>query len=754
MAINDSPRIDDSLRHQPEFWRIALSSIGDAVILTDSHGLITFMNPAAESLCGWSDAEAARKPLAEVFKIVNETTRQSVENPVEKVIREGATVGLANHTVLLRRDGSETPIDDSAAPIFDDSRQITGVVLVFRSVAEKRQADELKEKLAAIIESSDDIIVSKDLNGVITGWNRGAEQVLGYTAEEIIGKHVSVLMPEGQLEDLQKILGRVSQGKRVDHYETKRRRKDGQIIDVSLTVSPIRNSYGEIIGASKVGRDITDKRRAEELRERLAAIVASSDDMIVSKNLDGMITSWNRGAERILGYSAEEVIGKHVSMLMSPEQPEDYAKILSRISRGEVVDHYETKRRRKDGSIVDVSLTVSPIRDASGKVIGASKIGRDITEQKRLEAERQESDRRKDEFLAMLAHELRNPLASINNAVQLFGRLETEEELEWAKDVIQRQVKHLARLIEDLLDISRITRGKIALRKEIVDVSPVAASAVETVRPLIEERKHKLSVSLAAGTLRLEADPLRLEQILVNLLGNAAKYTNAGGNISLTIRHEGEQMEISVRDTGIGIPPQLLPHVFDLFVQGDRSRARTEGGLGIGLTLVQKLTEMHGGSVTANSEGLGKGSEFIVRLPASVNAEPKPRTVDKLPKAARAGARVLVVDDNSDTALGLSKLLKLLGHEVQTANDGHQAVDLARILKPEIILLDIGLPGIDGYAVARMLRQEDCCRDAQMIAVSGYGQDEDLRRSKESGFDHHLVKPVDYNALVAVLATA
>jgi CheY-like chemotaxis protein len=271
---------------------------------------------------------------------------------------------------------------------------------------------------------------------------------------------------------------------------------------------------------------------------------------------------------------------------------------------------------------------------------------------------------------------------------------------------------------------------------------------------MMEERKHELSVSLAAGSLRVDADPLRMEQILVNLLTNAAKYTDAGGKISLTIRREGDRLAISVRDTGIGISAELLPRVFDMFVQGDRSIARTEGGLGIGLTLVHKLAEMHDGSVTALSEGPGKGSEFIVRLPTSGQDSSKSPTESHSSNVGRAGARVLVVDDNADTALGLAKLLKLLGHDVQTASDGLQAVERAKILKPEIILLDIGLPGMNGYQVAQLLRQEDCCRDALLIAVSGYGQDEDRRRSMESGFDHHLVKPVDFNTLMAVIAEA
>ena len=537
-------QVEAELRAEQKRLEVTLGSIGDAVIATDVDGRIVLMNPIAESLCGWTQNDAIGKPLSEVFHIVNEKTRLVVESPVEKVIHTGQVVGLGNHTILIARDRRETAIDDSAAPIIDEQGVVSGVVLVFR--------------------------------------------------------------------------------------------------------------------------DVSERRKAQELNERLAAIVESSDDIIVSKNFDGIITSWNRGAERILGYSAEEVIGRHVSILMPPEQAEDVTKILSLIRRGERIEHYETKRRAKDGTIIDVSITVSPIRDASGRILGASKIGRDIRMLKLLEVERREADLRKDEFLAMLAHELRNPLASINNAVQLFGRLETEDDLEWAKDVILRQIKHLARLIDDLLDVSRITRGKIELRKEFVNLSPVVGSAVEVVRSLIEERKHELNVSLAPGVLRLEADPVRLEQILVNLLTNAAKYTEAGGRIWLSASREDNDLVIKVRDTGVGIAAELLPRIFDLFTQEDRSIARSEGGSGIGLALVQKLTEMHGGSVTASSEGPGSGSEFTVRLPAAAESSARPRNPKPTFAAlARPCARVLVVDDNVDTASGLVRLLKLLGHDVK-----------------------------------------------------------------------------------------
>jgi PAS domain S-box-containing protein len=736
-----------------EYWKAALASIGDAVILADTAGAVTYMNPVAETLCGWPSDEAIGQPLKDVFHIVHETTRATVENPVEKVIREGVVVGLANHTVLLPRSGPEIPIDDSAAPIFNEQRELMGVVLVFRDVTARREADLTRESLAAIVDSSDDVIVSKTLEGIITGWNRGAERVLGYSAAEVIGKPVSMLLPPDLAEDTKSILERVRRGEKVDHYHTRRKRKDGRIIDVSLTVSPIRNAEGEIVGASKVGRDITDSRQAELLRERLAAIVESSDDVIVSKTLDGIITSWNRGAERVLGYTADEMIGQHVSKIMPPDVLEDTHKILGRIRRGEKVDHYETRRQRKDGQIIDVSLTVSPIRDATGKIVGASKIGRDISQQKQIEAERQEADRRKDEFLAMLAHELRTPIASIDGAAQLLGKLETESELEWARDVIQKQIKHLSRMIDDLLDVSRITRGKIGLRKEVLSLSPIVSGAVETVRPLIEERKHELVVSLAPGALRVEGDPIRLEQILVNLLTNAAKYTESGGKISLSATHDQDSIVIQVRDNGLGIAADLLSRIFDLFTQGDRSAARSEGGLGIGLTLARQLAEMHGGQITATSAGLGQGSEFTLRLPAAKGMpSPKLPAKDRLPRLARQSSRILVVDDNVDMANGMAKLLSLLGHDVTTAHNGEEALDVAREQRPEVILLDIGLPKLDGYQVVRQLRQEACCRTALIIAVSGYGQEEDRRKSQEAGFDHHLVKPVDFDALLSLLA--
>ncbi|HEY1379601.1 MAG TPA: response regulator [Gemmataceae bacterium] len=385
----------------------------------------------------------------------------------------------------------------------------------------------------------------------------------------------------------------------------------------------------------------------------------------------------------------------------------------------------------------------------------------------RLYEDVQQADRQKNEFLSMLAHELRNPLAPIRNAVAVLRATGTDPSaLNWAGGVIDRQVRHLVRLVDDLLDISRITRGKIRLRPEPVDVAAVVAQAVEASRPEIEARRHRLEVSVTQQPLWVNGDPARLAQVLTNLLNNAAKYTEPGGRVWLTADAACAEKDparplglavLSVRDTGIGIPPDMLPRVFDLFTQGDHSLDRSEGGLGIGLTLVRRLVELHGGTVTAASDGPGRGSEFTVRLPLADRAESAGGNGADGPYAAEApphGLRVLVVDDNVDGAESLARLLRLGGHEVRLAHDGPAALTTAGEFRPEAVVLDIGLPGMDGFQVARRLRDAADTKGAVIVAVTGYGREEDRVRSREAGFDHHLVKPVDVDTLCDLLAAA
>jgi signal transduction histidine kinase len=362
-----------------------------------------------------------------------------------------------------------------------------------------------------------------------------------------------------------------------------------------------------------------------------------------------------------------------------------------------------------------------------------------------------ENDRHKDEFLAMLAHELRNPLAAVNNAVTVLKLSSDQESRNWASDVVERQVRQLVRLIDDLLDISRITSGKIRLRKDHVDASSILDQAMESARPLLDERRHTLTVSMERGQLPLHVDAARLEQIVLNLLTNAAKYTESGGRIWLTANREGKQVVIRVRDNGIGIAPEKLPEMFRLFSQGDRSLARSEGGLGIGLTIVQKLTEMHGGSVDAQSNGPGQGSEFIIKLPLARTSKEASAKAQRGPLPSGKGSRILIVDDNMDTARGMVRLLKLLGNDAIAVHDGRAAVETAHAFRPDFVLLDIGLPILNGYQVAALLRENDLHKHTVIIAVSGYGQDEDRRRSFAAGFNHHLVKPIDFDSLVSLL---
>jgi PAS domain S-box-containing protein len=500
---------------------------------------------------------------------------------------------------------------------------------------------------------------------------------------------------------------------------------------------------------------VLQRQSADETRALLAAIIESSQDAIVSKTLDGIITSWNQGAERLFEYTAAEAVGKSITFIIPEERRDEEIMILSRLRRGERIEHFETVRRSKTGRLIDISLTISPIRDSRGRLIGASKVARDITAWKNSEEALKDANRRKDEFLAMLAHELRNPLAPILNAVQVLrARTPPVSDLQWARDVIDRQANQMTRLVDDLLDVARITQGKIVLRKERVDLSAVVSVAVEGARPLIEKKGHVLMVKLPAGLMALEADRTRLAQVLTNLLNNAAKYTEEGGRIGLTVEVQAEQVLVKVKDSGIGIPREMQPRVFEMFTQVDHSLERAQGGLGLGLTLAQRLAEMHGGTITAHSDGPGKGSEFVLRLPLAARVEepaPSSAHADSQASTAAGGTRILVVDDNQDAAESLAMLLRMIGHEVHTARDGLEAVEAAMARRPDVVLLDIGLPKLNGYEAARRIRQERG-EGVTLIALTGWGQEEDRRQSRDVGFDHHLTKPVDFIALQKLLA--
>jgi PAS domain S-box-containing protein len=487
-----------------------------------------------------------------------------------------------------------------------------------------------------------------------------------------------------------------------------------------------------------------NQRLRENPEEQYRLLMENVKDFAIFLiDTNGKIATWNTGAERILGYTEAEIIGQPFSLIFSPQdiinrQPQYELEI----ARDQGHSEDERWHVRKDGTQFWASGVVTPLWDEEGKLRGYAKVMRDITDRKRAEMELAQANRLKDEFLAVLGHELRNPLAPILNSLQLL-QLEPALSLGGKQviGIIERQVKHLTRLVDDLLDVSRISRGKIRLRKERVELRTLVSHAVDMTRHVIDSRKHQLAVSLPAESVWLEVDPARMEQVISNLLNNAAKYTEPCGHIWLTAERLGPETIVHVKDSGIGILPEVLPRVFDLFVQADRALDRAQGGLGIGLTLVKALIEMHEGKVEAHSPGVGKGAEFILRLPVVPEVVPiKPEQPPPTPAQGRP-LRLLVVDDNKDTADSIAMLLRLNGHEVSTADSGPAGLQAALCETPDVVLLDLGLPGIDGYEVARRIREKT--DKPLLIAMTGYGQTEDRERSKEAGFAHHLVKPVD-----------
>jgi PAS domain S-box-containing protein len=756
-AKADLERKNEELLQQRELFAITLSSIGDAVITTDIQGKITFLNPIAETMTGWTLEEASGQALDVVFTIINETTRQPVEHPVSRVLRDGRSVELANHSALVGRHGITTAIEDSAAPIRDLKGNLIGAVMVFHDVTARRHAEaalsESELQYRTVFNQAAVGIAVTNLNGLFLQVNRKLSELLGFTLEELQQRtFLQITHPQDSMETAD-ILRQLSTGELSDAVLEKRCvRKDGAVIWTLSTVALVRDSSGLPHHLTGIMEDITQRKQAEEAQARLAAVITSSDDSIISMTLDGVVTSWNFGAERMYGYTADEMIGQTTRTLLPPGRPDEEPAILERIRRGERIDHFETVRIRKDRIQMDVSIAVSPIEDTRGRIIGASKITRDITQSKRTEAVLREMDRRKDEFLATLAHELRNPLAPIRQAA-LISKADrsTDAQKRWSHDVITRQVQHMSLLLDDLLDISRITRGTLELRLESSELGRVIEAAVETARPIIDAKRHRFSVSAPQDSIRLIADPLRLAQVLSNLLTNAAKYTDPEGQIQLRVERQEESVVISVKDSGIGIAAEAKANLFEMFSQVKSTQDRSEGGLGIGLALAKGLIDLHGGKIEARSAGLGFGSEFVVRLPwhaphikasadlSAANAErPSPR-------------RILIADDNRDAAESLAMLLEIDGHQVRIAHDGRAAVAAFAEFQPEMALVDIGMPEMNGYEVAHRLRQSSSGRAATLIAVTGWGQERDKARALEAGFNHHFTKPLEPERITEIL---
>jgi PAS domain S-box-containing protein len=636
-----------------------------------------------------------------------------------------------------------------------------------------------ERQLAGIIDSALDAVLTIDSDRNVALFNPAAEEMFGCSAHEALGTPINRFLPDWEtlLRESSPVAS-ATPGLQVRHAETAGLRATGERFPLEVSLSRARNFTFWTCFA----RDVTERRRAQEehvrlIQERIARAEAERAEQrlrayviklqeqahllemahVLVRDRDDRIIFWNKGTTQMYGWSEGEALGKVSHELLRTLFPVPAEQIRAELQeRGQWEG--ELIHTRKDGTTLVVASHWAQHSDEHGQPIATLEVNNDVTELKQLQEALRQSDRRKDEFLAMLAHELRNPLAPILNALHIMrlGR-NNAASVDDSRAIIERQVRHMVRLIDDLLDLSRITRGKIQLRKQPVELAQVIQSAVESSRPAIDAAGHKLSVSLPDHPVVIEADPTRLSQVLLNLMNNAAKYTEGGGHIWISAKVQGDQLAISVRDSGIGIPSEMLPNIFEMFAQVDRSLERSQGGLGIGLSLVRGLVRLHGGTVTARSEGPGKGSEFVVRLPLPATqsqAVASPESPSARSRAPSQPRRILVVDDNVDGARSLEKLLKMLGHEVAVTHDGYTALDEARRFRPDIVILDIGLPGMNGYEVARHLRKMAELRAVVLVALTGWGKEDDRKKSMDAGFNAHLVKPVELPDLEALLSNA
>jgi PAS domain S-box-containing protein len=634
------------------------------------------------------------------------------------------------------------------------------------------ELEQQREWFEVTLSSIGDAVITVDAGGRVVFMNPVAESMTGWNKEEACGRpleQVFDIFNDNTRNPVDSPVLKVLQSGQTTGLanNTSLRARDGTEIAIEDSAAPICNSHGELIGTVMVFRDVTQRRQAERQLQRSEQLLSDFfENAAVGLHWvgpDGIVLRVNQTELDLLGYTREEYVGHHIAKFHA-DQPviED---ILHRLTCGECLQGYEARLRCKDGSIKHVLISSNVLWE-DGRFVHTRCFTRDVTPQKmaelalreeiairlRAEAALREADRRKDEFLATLAHELRNPLAPIRQAALISKAAQaTEAQKRWSHDIISRQVRHMSLLLDDLLDVSRITRGKLELRTQATDLAAVVDAAVETARPIIDARRHRFTMAMPTHPVLLSADPLRLAQILSNLLTNAAKYTDPAGQIHLEATSDADSVTIAVRDTGIGLSSEALSEVFVMFSQVHSGHDRSEGGLGIGLALAKGLVEMHGGVIEAKSDGPGRGSEFIVRLPRHTSdAAPRPDT-PILAERSASNRRVLIADDNRDAADSLAILLRMEGHDVAVVHNGREAVAAFDTLLPHAAVLDIGMPELNGYEVALKLRQHSLGRSVMLIAVTGWGQEADKARAMAAGFNHHFTKPVEPDVLSSLL---
>lgn len=725
---------------------------------------------------------------------------------LEEAHRPATTPPLAFGVLPIRAEGQ---IIGCLGFAFHDERRVTPDERTFLEALASHAAEALQrarlyaelkdvsETREAMIQASPAAIMLIDEQGVVRAWNPAAERIFGWKASEVVGRKQPAV-PSERHDEFEGNLQRIMSGEAIASRETRRVRASGEWLDVEVYAAPVRLSDGRVM-CLKMVLDISDRKRVERGRQLVAeagAVFARSLDC--DQTLQQVVELSSRGfadacwIDRIEGegrlrrtaaraegqggadsvaYDPESLVGAAIES-GSPQEVVDLdERALEKLATDDahlqalrgaglrsalclpmkagerVVGAFTFLSRARRFDALDLSIASELASDAA-KAIDNARLYEEAQVARR---EAEAASQAKDQFLAMLGHELRNPLSPITTALHLM-KLRAPNQLARERAVIERQVAHLTRLVDDLLDISRITRGKVELHREHAELTNVVSKAIEIASPLLEQRRHELVVDVAPA-LTVFADSVRLAQVLANLLTNAAKYTDPGGRIEVRAQARSEEIVLSVRDTGIGISPEILPYVFDMFVQSPQTSARTEGGLGLGLAIVRSLVHLHGGTVRLHSQGVGQGTEVVVTLPLGTHAQPTPvppaTVVRELPQ--RSQQRILVVDDNPDAATLLSEVLEDHGHQVRTAHDGPEAIRLAKEFRPTLAILDIGLPVMDGYELAHRLRLEPTLAGMRLIALTGYGQESDRERSHQAGFVHHLAKPVAADALVRLV---
>ncbi len=756
------PTVPKRSRQQPsaEVYRTLVDNIRDyAILMLDPEGRVMSWNEGAKMITGY----AADEIIGSHFSCFHPADSVERDLPQQELSEAAATGRFKGEGWRRRKDGSAFWAIVVIARVLDAQGRLMGFSAVLHDSTVRRDQELLlkqsEERFRLLVSGVRDYaIFMLNPQGIVVTWNAGAARIKGYSADDIIGSHFSRFYPPEAISrglPETELSGAMMQGRFED--EGWRLRKDGSRFWANVIITAVRNSSGHLIGFSKITRDLTERRRHEdELRrseERFRLLVEGvTEYAIMMLDSDGFVTSWNCGAERIKGYKSQEILGKHVSHFYPSEAvlanlPWEHL----RIAREQGRTTNEGWRLRKDGTQFWASTVITALYDQDGRPYGFANVTQDLTQRRHAEA-LADTAQRMHEFIAMLAHELRNPLAPIRNAVALMDRKGLRDPtLESMRQTIDRQSMLMTRLLDELLDVNRIARGQFTIERAPVDVREVLTRAVETSRPLIDSRRHSLKVSIPDRPIRVLGDALRLTQAVVNLLNNAAKYTPEGGCIRLSASVRGAEIEVRVKDNGAGIEHDMLEKVFDIFVQVNPAARNALGGLGVGLALVRRVVELHGGNVQARSEGKMRGAEFVVRLPLSIEQiqiisgqeHPAPGSIRTL--------RVLIVDDNRDAADSMNLLLTTMGQEVCVAYDGPCAISAAKTFKPDVVLLDIGMPQMNGYEVARALLDDGSAAKSGLVAVTGWGQETDKERAKEAGFAYHFVKPISEEALRFIL---